>query len=366
MQKLMFFIILMFFVVSGCQSDSNESVSAAPKSPYNYNKQIEPLILPENTFYKVVDWLDEQSFLFIKREGSKASIQAYDLLTGNVNKLYSIEGIIVNAALSPSKRSLLVHQAVDKDTAKILLMDMQSRNITWEKEIDSYELTFTWNPFKESQILFTAFEENWDYKVWLADSSQNTWKEIENLTPFYKWKTKNSVFYQKWETDSTASTSALMEFFIHEEKEEHIDGKLLTFDFQDPFILSVYVNDETSTYQYKIDQPAKEAVRFVTPGHKLFSDWVVPQHEFIVSTKELVMFRLDSKGVSEIEEKTFSMILIDLSTGKEKTIQQFADNAPLSCSPGGTYCLTGQKLSNVVNLDTGESNKLIIMEEEIE
>ncbi|MGD7043965.1 hypothetical protein [Jeotgalibacillus proteolyticus] len=366
MQRVMVMIGFILLIVSGCRSDAAESPLPIKNNPDYMDKQAAPIILPAKTFYKVVDWENDESFLFVQQEGSQASIKSYDINTGDVHKLSSVDGIIVNASLSPAKKFLLLHLAVDSQTAKVIIMDMENREEIWEKEIRSYDLTYDWNPFNESQILFTVFQEDWEYKVWHADSRTSSWKEIKNLPPFYKWKTKDSVMYQEWKEGGSESASALMELYIQNKKVERIDPAILAFDFMAPYLLTVYVNAETNMYDYKISQSGKEISQFFIPGFKVFSDWVIPQHDFIPHTNELIMFKPNTKGVSEFGEKTFSMVRMDLHTGEEKVIKQTADHAPLACSPNGSYCLTGHKLSYAVNMNNGETKQLIIYEEEIE
>ncbi|MDG5470801.1 hypothetical protein P6709_03505 [Jeotgalibacillus sp. ET6] len=366
MQRIILIIGFVLLIVSGCRGEPAESQLSIKNNSDNIGKQAAPIILPAKTFYKVVDWVTDQSFLYVQQEGSHASIKSYDIDTGKVNTLSSVDGIIVNASFSPAKRFLLLHLAVDSETAKVIIMDMESREQLWEKQIHSYDLTYEWNPFNESQILFTVFQENWEYKVWLADIRNSSWKEIENLPPFYKWKSKDSLLYQEWEENRSESASALMELFIENREEKRIDSDVLAFDFQDPYLLTVYLNNDKNTYDYRISQSEEEIVQFTMPGFKVFSDWVIPQHEFILHTNELVMFKPNSKGVSEFGEKTFSMVRMNLSTGEENVIKELADHAPLTCSPEGTYCLTGHKLSYAVNLENGETKQLIIYEEEIE
>ncbi|PPA71408.1 hypothetical protein [Jeotgalibacillus proteolyticus] len=324
-----------------------------------------PLVISENDFHSVVDWTDNTAFIYITQSQHFFSVNKYDILTGKSNVILTREGKLNTASLSPSKELLLLHEADEVYGANASVLMMNSMKEVWSQPIESYELAYSWNPADERKILFTAFDENWEYEVWTADIEKSEWQQLSGIPPFLTWSSEASIIYQTWSKEMTEPHQAVYEYFIETGIEKQAYDDVFAFDLLPEMFITVKVDEEKESFTFEIEGYTKKIV-FEVPAVHTYSQWVLPEYDIAQEAGKLILFKPNKSGELYSKDKGFSLVSLNLNTNEETIINQLANNEPLACSPNGLYCLTGYQLTSIAEIEKGEISSLIIFEEDLQ
>ncbi|MFL6562619.1 MAG: hypothetical protein ACJ8MO_41790, partial [Bacillus sp. (in: firmicutes)] len=82
-----------------------------------------PISIPEGEFSKLVGWLSRTQVLYITNLEQTSSVYRYDLITGKSEFIYKSDYPIVNAQISPSKKSILIHSSPSSYKGMVTIID---------------------------------------------------------------------------------------------------------------------------------------------------------------------------------------------------------------------------------------------------
>ena len=227
---LLLIIITTAFCLSGCSQKLDASLHEGAGHGFDRAKEspgpsflgaeIVPIEIGEQEeFYKSAGWLSDSEILYVSNKGESPSLlYSYNLVTGKASLLYRSEQPIITAVPSPEKTKVMIHSAASEE-GLLTVIDLTGNEL-YSTSIQSYELTFEWNPFDESLLVVSAFTEDWDFSSYLLDLRDNNLKEIKLPEPFVRWISEDVLVYQEWDEDGISLNAPLRTFSVKENKTE--------------------------------------------------------------------------------------------------------------------------------------------------
>ncbi|MBT2685681.1 hypothetical protein [Bacillus sp. ISL-37] len=324
--------------------------------------EIVPIEMGEQEeFYKSAGWLSESEILYISNKGEGTSLlYSYNLGTGKASLLYRSEQPIITAVPSPEKKKVMIHSAASEE-GLLTVIDLTGKE-SYTTSIQSYELTFEWNPFDENFLVVSAFTEDWDFSSYLLDLRDNNLKEIKLPEPFVRWISEDVLVYQKWDEDGISLDAPLRTFSLKENKTETLLEGVYQFDSQGPYLMTVKVDEEENeeSGQYAFFRNGDKSVGSIeAPLLTSFSGWVVPFYDLMDNGKNFIYLRATEQGEADLYDGGFDLLRYHLDSGNEEVIFTEMANEPLSCSPSGEMCLYGFQFDKVLNIETNEIIDLV-------
>jgi hypothetical protein len=331
-------------------------------SPSFLGGEIIPIHIGEQEeFYKSAGWLSDSEILYVSNKDENTSLlYSYNLGTGKAELLYRSSQPITTAVPSPDKKKVLIHSAASGE-GLLTIIDLSGAEL-YSTSIQSYELTFEWNPFDENLIMVSAFTEEWDFSSYLLDLRNNKLDEIQLPEPFVRWISKDVLVYQDWDEEGMELTAPLKSLSLNESKTETLFEDIYQFDSIEPYLMTVKVNDKEDQglglYSF-IRDGDKPVASFSAPLLTSFSGWVVPFYDLMENGKSFIYLKANSQGDADLYDGGFNLMRYDLESQKEEMVFSELANEPLSCSPSGEMCLYGFQLEKVLNIETNEIFDLV-------
>jgi hypothetical protein len=368
---ILFFIILFTSATGlhGCSQMLASKEHTEAKHSLNRKKEtpgpsflgtsILPIQNSEEEFYKGAGWLDGNSILYIANKDEKSSLHSYQLGTGRDSMLFKSDMPILTAELSPDRKYILIHRAVSNE-GSITIIDT-SGNELFSTNIESYELSFEWNPFKKNLILISAFSEEWDFNTYLLDIKEKKLEEFKLPEPFARWVSEDELAFQQWDPEGFALQAPLMAISLEDNKPKKVLSDVYQFDALEEYLFSVNVDEtDSGKAQYTIYSKGFNTVANLNlPVLTSFSGWLVPFYALLDEGKDLIYLRPLHKGEADVYQDGFDLVRFNLDSEKEEIIFSGLANEPISCSPSGSMCLYGFQFEKLLNLKTKEIIELV-------
>jgi hypothetical protein len=372
--SLFIFLFIVLFTsalsLTGCSPAPEGSNHGGAKHSLNRMKEtpgtsflgveIIPIQSEGEEFYKAAGWIDDSSILYIANKGEGSLLYSYNLGSGNATLLFESDVPIISAEASPGKKKVLIHSA-DSNKGILTIIDPTGKKL-YSTNIDSYELSFEWNPFNEELILISAFTEEWDFSSYLLNLRENNLKEINLSEPFVRWISKEELVYQVWDDEGIALQAPLYSVSLNADQPVEIEDDVFQFDSLNRFLLTVKIDQQTQpqTAQYTIySKGSNPLASFNTPVLTSFSGWVVPFYDLMDEGKDFLYLRALHHGEADIYQEGFDLVRFNLESKTEDLVFSGLANEPISCSPSSEMCLYGFQLEKVLNIDTKEIIELV-------
>jgi hypothetical protein len=366
----MFLILYLFFLILilGACVQKEQVIQKVPvknekpKSPVTYtigDKWKLPISIPVGEFSKLVGWLSENQVLYITNLEQTSSIYRYDLLTGKNKLIYKSENPIVNAQISPSKKSILIHASQSSSEGLVTIIDAKGDEIL-KKSFQSYELVFEWNPYDESQVLVTKFAEDWSFQVFLLDLKRSNTSELDLTQPFFKWIDGNEIALINWDEEHSLFAPLKVKN-LENGTEKTLFPSVIYFSAYRDLLMTISVDEHKeslSTYSF-FDKKMKKIFTFSMPQLTRYSDWVVPFYDYNEQKRQLISLRPLSGGEIDSYSDGFQLLTYDLKNGSSNLIMDGLENVPMILSPTSEALLYGNRLEKVIDLNAKKIYDLI-------
>lgn len=362
------FLLVFSSIFSACthQQDAKHSPSedidkqnVPPSQPVEEAWKL-PIKIHEGDFYKIGGWLYDNQLLYITNLGQSSSIYLYDLLTGNSELLFKSEVPIVTLQISPTKKYILVQSSPSTYEGQITIITPEGSEI-FKQSIPSYEMGFEWNPYHESEILISSFNEDWTFQMQLLDIEQSKLTELSIPQPFIKWLGEEEIAFLNWDEASPSLFAPLMRNKLGSGKEEVILNDVLYFSTYQNLLMTITVNDEEklqATYTfYNTDN--KQLYSFSIPHLTMFSSWLVPYYDFNESKGKFITLKPLKSGEADAYSEGFELVSYDINKGSNSIILQGLKNEPILLSPSGEFALYGNQFEKMIDLKTKEIHELV-------
>lgn len=331
-------------------------------SPSFLGEGIIPIKIGEDEeFYKSAGWLSGSEILYVSNKGEQTSLlYSYNLGTGKGALLYRSDEPIITAVPSPDRKKVLIHSSASEE-GLLTIIDLSGEEL-YSTSIQSYEITFEWNPFDENLIMISAFTEEWDFNSYLLDLRNNKLDEIKLPEPFVRWISEDELVYQEWDEEGMELTAPLNSLSLNESKTETLFEGIYQFDSLGPYLMTVKVDDEKNPglglYSF-FRSGDRQVASFTAPLLTSFSGWVVPFYDLMENGKGFIYLKANSMGDADLYEGGYNLMRYHLESQKEEVVLSELANEPLSCSPSGEMCLYGFQLEKVLNIETNEMFDLV-------
>lgn len=339
---------------------SSKSEKKKPPEAISTNDWKVPISIPKGEFFKSAGWLSEDQVLYITNMKQSSNVYIYHLLTGKSESIEKSASPIVNVTISPSKKYILIQSAPTSDNGFIQIIDRKGTEF-WQQSIKAHELEFEWNPYDESKILVTNFNEDWSFKNLLIDLNKTKMTEISIPQPFLKWVDKGSVAYLKWKQQSLSPYAPLIFMTLDHKQEKTVAKAVFHFSAFQNGLMTIKTDKQEktkSTYTF-FDQSLKPFYSFSIPQLTNYSDLVVPFNDFIESNYQFLTFIPLESTEEDSYTEGFDLLTIDIQKGKKDLILKGMENQPLLCSPQGEACLYGNSLEKLIDLKKKKIFKLV-------
>jgi hypothetical protein len=339
-------------------SEENDKQNVPPSQPKDTWKL--PIKIPEGEFYKVGCWYSDHHLLYITNLEQSSSVYLYNLLTGSSELFYKSEVPIVTIQASPSKKNILIQSSPSTYEGQVTILSPEGSEI-FKQSIPSYELTFEWNPFNESEILISSFNEDWTFQMLLLDIGQRKTTELTLPQPFIKWIGKEEVAYLNWNEDSPSLFAPLMKKNLSNAKEEEIFSDVLQFATYNDILMTVTVQDDErlqATYTF-YNKEKKELNSFSIPHLSIFSGWLVPYNDLNETKGEFITLKPVKSTEADAYREGFELLSYDIDNGSSNVIMKNLKNEPIMLSPSGEAALFGNRFEKIINLKTKELIELV-------
>ena len=167
------------YILSGCSqlldvslhkdaSHSLERIKETPGISFLGSEVIPIKLGVQEEFSKASGWLSNTEILYISNKNESSSIlYSYSLITGQSTMLYKSGQPIITAEISPKKDKVMIHSSASEEGV-LTVIDLSGKEL-YSGKIESYELTFEWNPFNDELLIVSAFTEEWDFNTYLLD-----------------------------------------------------------------------------------------------------------------------------------------------------------------------------------------------------
>jgi hypothetical protein len=312
-----------------------------------------PIKIPEGEFYKIGGWFSDHQLLYITNLEQSSSIYLYDLFTGNSELLYKSEVPIVTLQISPTKKNILIQTSPSTYEGQVTILSPDGTELM-KHSFPSYELAFEWNPFNESEILISSFNEDWTYTMLLLNIEQNQTSELSIPQPFIKWIGKEEIAFLNWDEVSPSLFAPLLLKKLGSDDEEVIITDVLQFSTFHNILMTVTVLDEEqlqATYTF-YNKEKEQLSSFSIPHLTMFSGWLVPYFDFNEGIGKFITLKPLKSAEADSYTEGFELVSYDINSGNQNMILQGLKNEPILLSPSGEAALYGNRFEKLINFNT--------------
>ncbi|MCM3122397.1 MULTISPECIES: hypothetical protein [unclassified Mesobacillus] len=360
------------YILSGCSQqldvslhkDASHSLDRIKETPgiSFLGSEVIPIKLGvQEEFSKASGWLSNTEILYISNKNESSSIlYSYSLITGQSTMLYKSGQPIITAEISPKKDKVMIHSSASEEGV-LTVIDLSGKEL-YSGKIESYELSFEWNPFNDDLLIVSAFTEEWDFNTYLLNLKENSLKELQLPEPFVRWISEDMLIYQQWDENEISLKAPLKSFSISGNHSKTLFEDVYQFDSLGKYLLTIEVaegeNPGLGLYTFT-REGIHSAGSLTAPLLTSFSGWVVPFYDLMDDGKAFMYLRAKEQGEADLYEGGFDLMKYQFGEDKEEMVFSELANEPLSCSPSGEMCLYGFQLERVMNIDTKEIIELV-------
>lgn len=365
-------VIVSMSLLSGCwerpsthqpniQQEEETGKKNGVESEHLESKKIRPLSVSEGEFEVVIGWLNDETIVYLSTLEQRSILTTYNIFSGTTVTLYESESPIASVDISPSKEKLLIHTSPSNNKAILTIIDLEGTELI-SKSIVSSEIMCEWNSYNEDQVLISQFNEEWEFQVSIFNIKENKLSKLSLNEPFANWLNKDELIYLDWDEFEPSLFAPVVKQGSSEQKGEQLDfaNVFKLFSFND-ILLTISVvdsNQDKAVYTFYSNQ-LKALQEFTIPQLTSFSDWLIPYHDFNHKKKQFITLSPVTSGEADIYQDGFQLVKFNLDDGKKSVLLEDIDNCPISISPDGKYCLFGNQLESIINLDLKTINELV-------
>lgn len=365
-------LILLFSVyfLYGCTGTDKSKLSSSP----NHNRQPPkkdsgnmsdkwklPIKVPEGEIFNVSGWVSTTEIIYTSNVGNGSNVYKYNMMTGNSKLFYKSDLPIVTVQISPDKKYILIHSAPSTYEGRLTILDQEGREV-WNKSIPSFELSFEWNQYNNNELLISAFNEDWTYKVYHLDLGKKDLKELTIPQPFIKWVNEESIAYLNWDNNSPSLFAPLVIKKIGDRGGKIVFPEVFQFASFKDTLLTITVNEQDkSNADYSFyDSHLKSVFSFSIPQLTKFSDWLVPFNDYNEKKHQFLTFKPLRSGEADTYNEGFQLVVYNLRDKNDtQLLLEGMENAPILYDPSGDFCLYGNRFEKLIDLKSKKVYKLI-------
>lgn len=322
-------------------------------SPHNEAAWKLPISITAGEFDMLGGWLSDSEVLYITNLEQTSSVYSYDLLSGKSKLIYKSEFPIVTVKISPSKKNILIHSSPSSYEGLVTIIDQKGAEKV-KQSFASYELEFEWNPYNESQILVTNFDEDWGFQLSLLNTKGSKTVDLALPQPFIKWINEADVAFLNWDDNNPSLVAPLEVRNLETGQEKPFLSDVIQFSTFRNLLMTVSVHKEDSSmadYSF-FNKELKKLFTFSIPQLTKFSDWLVPFNDYSEKRGQFITLQPMASGEVDSYTEGFNLVSYDILAGKSDVLMEHLDNEPINLSPSGDALLYGNRFEKIIDLRT--------------
>lgn len=362
MKRIWYLLLVSVFIMSAC-SEKKEQPSVQPdiEEPSNLvEKPAEPptphVFKPDpSNFHFIADWLTDTRILYVEKDEGMYKVNYFDIETGESGFVYKDESFIIDVLVHPSRDYLLVHTSEQANAAVVKVIGMDG-TIQHQAEIDSIELSVEWNRANPDKILFSAFQEDWSFDLFVFDGLDDSLSVVNFDDPFAKWAGNDRIMGLLFNGHPLdGGEIRLFQLETEETSTIEMDNVIYHDVFEDSMVV-VQVNDQ-DVFTYTVRNLEGTVIAgWTLPAVSNYSEWVTPEIEWL-DVNRLIVKSPEKSGQLDEMASAFNLYLIE--NGNLEQLTKGLDAGPLKCSPSGRYCVNGYTSDELIDMKTKEKHKWI-------
>ncbi|MCU9613869.1 hypothetical protein OEV98_09885 [Caldibacillus lycopersici] len=320
-----------------------------------------PLEVDQQSFRFIIGWLNNEEILLYESIDGKSVVSSYNVKTGEKLERLSLAQSIITAEISPAKEQLLIHTAPSAYEAQINIYQLDTWESIYETTIESAEISYEWNGNDESKLIVTAFYQDWSFATFLLNTDEKEMQQMQFPQPFILWLNDTDFVYLNWDTDSPSTTAPVVR--KGDREEELFPNKQFyhLFSWKNVMMtISVSEEDEDSAEFQFLDSELHPLYTFEIPHLRKYSGWQIPYFDWVPTETTFMVIEPNTSGLSDEYAGGFRLVARNIANEQSEVIMESIDNAPLSCSPDGKYCLVGYQLEQIVLVHDKEMKEFLL------
>ena len=351
----------------GCKEDEAKvsvSTDLPPVESPERSKEVKELKVPSQYFAKseefdrVIGWISETEIMFLEKNMEGSHIYTYDLNSNKKTHHATVEMPINDVIIHPSKSHFTILMSENSLQAIIGIYEMGGTKVD-ELTIESSEIVFEWHPSQVELMTVTAFYEDWTFDTFMYSSKTQILELISSSQPFLEWASINELVGVDWKENDALSGGPLSTISISDGSiSKSNESNYIFVDYFENSSLTIQIDQDRELFIYKLfDLTNKTEKIFETPAISNYSQWFIPE---IIWTNEDSFLTYISPNPGLLDVNQSRLELVEFSFKSEKERVEFDEGyVQLICSPNGEYCLKGEGLFTIINLNSGEELKWI-------
>ncbi|MDN6194732.1 MAG: hypothetical protein L0I88_06840, partial [Alkalibacterium sp.] len=190
----------LFLFACSTENKNNEAPGEEQEQTSNNgNQELASLDIDYRLFQKVVGWLDNETLLVHIGDSETQQLVTFDIFTGNINQIYSVDSFILTVELNQAKNKSLLQEIKNEQTSFKIVTSEGNLIQSTEFEFASY-VNFHWNPLSNNTVFVSHYSfdpesetETINVYNWDIENDSFSRKKIPSLSP--KWYTENIYLY---------------------------------------------------------------------------------------------------------------------------------------------------------------------------
>ena len=373
MKKVIYIIIVVLCLLSGCQSPPTpKEVSNAPvlsnhakPKPFNplilQNESFEKLSIPAEQFSTVAEWLNDETILYIINEGTGSKVLSFNLLTSETEVFFDSPEHIISVTANKDFNLFLVRSAPSYTDGNLRVLSEKGELMAEWNFKDSIDLFTSWDPFSGEKLLVSSFKEDWSYDSFLLDIQTKNMIKQNVDDPFVQWLSAEKLGYINWSRDMPLLEAPLFMQDLTTNETGELMEQVVTFHTYSDLLITVGdMNDEHMGEYSFYRLPELEKVHsYEAPLLTMYSNYFIPYFAYADGTERFYSFEPVRGGSVDAYQDEFKLVLVDVKDGTKKVLFENVENKPLKFSPNGLLCLYGYQLEQILIPVNGETLDLV-------
>ncbi|WP_462412215.1 YqgU-like beta propeller domain-containing protein [Neobacillus sp. Marseille-QA0830] len=329
------------------------SETAKPVSAVAAEQWKLPISVPEGEFDSLIGWLSETEVVYLANQGQTSILYRYNLLSGTSEVIYRSDTPVVTGVISPSKQYILIHSSPSSNEGVVTIIDTKG-NQRERQAIPSHELSFEWNPYDETKVLVSKFNEDWTFQTFVLNMNSRSMTELSLPQPFNKWQDEQRLVYINWDQEEPGLFAPLMTRNITTGSEKMLLESVIHYNLFGNQLMAITVDgNEPTKSKYTIyNEQLEETLVFTIPQLAMYSDWLIPYYDYSQNHNQFMTFQPVTSGDADSYSSGFDLVSYDIKNGKHHQVLSEMENEPIMFSPSGDMLLYGYQFDKVIDIDS--------------
>ena len=245
--------------------------------------------------------------------------------------------MISEVHVHPSTSQLLIKTADDSTEAILHILDSDGTPLN-EISVESSEIEIQWNASDASQVLLTAFSEDWSYQMMRYDANEDTLVGVDIADPFAQWIGVDELVYME---DAT-----LLKESLSTGEKIPLASNVSQFSIVgDQAVVEIF--DEARIRYTVVDGRGEQE-----------TTWLAEDSSLLMESAALIDEQTIAMSVAD--QTTDASFLVKVHNGEEVARYELHEGGPLKCK--GEKCLIGYSFDTWMDIETGKTVKWLATE----